>query len=95
MKNNVIKEYKVTLDVKKRCVIRGVPNISEYRVQVFKTGKIVMDPMVLVPLKNLSKGTQSTLISSIINLKKGRSGGKFNPNDFPELIEEAEKSVSR
>lgn len=94
MKNAVIDEYDVSLDEKKRCVIRGIPKISKYHVQVYKTGRIVMDPMVLVPLKNLSEETRSMLISSIKNLQEGKSGGKFNPNEFPELIGEAEKSVS-
>jgi hypothetical protein len=95
MKNAIVDEYDVSLDAKKRCVIRGVPKISKYHVQVYKTGRIVMDPMLLVPLKNLSAETRSMLISSIKNLKEGRAGGKFDPKEFPELIQEAEKSVSR
>ena len=94
MKNTVLAEYDVSLDTKKRCVIRGVPKISKYHVQVYKSGRIILDPMVLVPLKNLSERTRTMLISSIKNLKEGRSGDKFNPREFPELIDEAEKSVS-
>jgi hypothetical protein len=95
MKNAVIKEYDVSLDTKKRCVIRGVPRISKYHVQVYNSGRIVMDPMVLVPFKNLSAETRSMLISSINNLKEGRAGDKFDPDEFPELIEKAEKSVAK
>jgi len=57
---------------------------------ILKSGRIVMDPMFLVPLKKLSAETRTILISSIKNLKEGRAGDKFNPNEFPELIKEAE-----
>ena len=95
MKNAVIEEYDISLDSKKRCVIRGVPRITKYHVQVYNTGKIIMDPMVLVPLKSLSEKTRSMLVSSMKHLKDGKAGGKFDPNEFPELIDQAEKAVSR
>jgi hypothetical protein len=93
MKTTILKEYNVSLDTKKRCVIRGVPSISKYHVQVLDTGRIIMDPMVMVSLKNLSEKTRTMLVSSMINLKEGKVGGVFNPNEFPEIIDKAEKAV--
>lgn len=85
MKNTVIQEYDVSLDTKKRCVIRGVPTISKYHVQVWKTGKIVMEPRVLVPVSDLSEEAQGRLLETIKNFKAGKVGGTFNPDEFPEI----------
>jgi hypothetical protein len=85
MKNAVIQEYDVSLDTKKRCVIRGVPTISKYHVQVWKTGKIVMEPRILAPVSDLSEEAQRRLLESIKNFKEGRVGGTFNPDEFPDI----------
>ena len=55
-----IKEYDVSLDAKHRCVVRGA-TATKYHAQVFSDGKIVMEPMLLVPLKVLSKLSKKNL----------------------------------
>ncbi|MBL8028469.1 MAG: hypothetical protein JNL74_18745 [Fibrobacteres bacterium] len=85
MKNAVVQEYDVSLDNKKRCVIRGIPTISRYHVQVWKTGKIVMEPRILASVEDLSERAQNRLLESIKNFKAGKVGGTFNPKEFPDI----------
>ena len=45
------------------------------------------------PIKNISEETHKMLVSSLENFEEGRVGGAFNPNEFPEPVSAAEKSV--
>jgi len=78
MAEELLKEYDVKLDEKKRCVIRGVSSFNRYHIKVYDNGKIEMFPRVLAAPEELSENTLRTLYGSIKNLKKGKAGTKVD-----------------
>ena len=79
MKQQIVQEYDVTLDSKKRCTIRGKRRFDTYHVSVYKNGKIVMEPRYVARLDELSEKTLRMIDSSAKSLAKGISG---KPIDF-------------
>lgn len=82
MKNEILKEYDVTIDKKRRCTLRGNLGFSNYHVSVFKNGNILMEPRYLARFDELSEKTLKMIDSSAKNLAKGIAG---EPIDFSQL----------
>ena len=56
MTDIILKEYDVKLDDKKRVTLRGTLN-SYFNIKIYKTGKIVLSPRILVDPNDIPKST--------------------------------------
>lgn len=70
-------EYTATIDTKKRLTIRGAKH-SHYAVQVYRDGKIVLNPRILVDPNIIPKSTLKIIDNSVENLKKGKVSKPLN-----------------
>lgn len=83
MKTEVLKEYNVELDKKKRMTIRGDLGFSNYHVIIFRNGNVLMEPQLLI-----SKKTLHMMDTAMENLAKGIVGSAIDFTEFPEILEE-------
>ena len=90
-KPSVLQEYDASLDSKKRCVIKGLARISRYHVTIMRTGQVILEPRVLAAPEDLSADARSMLLGSIDNLKTGKAGAYFKPEEDPELLSRVRK----
>ena len=88
MKSELLKQYNVELDQKRRMTIRGNTGFSNYHVSIFKNGKIVMEPRYLAKLDELSEKTLHMIDKSILNLSKGNAGEPVDFSELPEILNE-------
>ncbi len=70
-------EYTATIDTKKRLTIRGAKH-HHYAVQVYKDGKIVLSPRILVDPNLIPKSTMKIIDNSVSNMKKGKVSKSLN-----------------
>ncbi len=70
-------EYTAVIDNKKRLTIRGAKH-SHYAVQVFKDGKIVLNPRILVDPNIIPKSTLKIIDNSVANMKKDKISKPLN-----------------
>jgi len=77
-KKKVIIKYDAKLDSKNRLTIRE-SQFAHYSVNVMDNGEIVLKPRILV---DPNKINTSTLKKSMENLKKGKVGKEFVPDEF-------------
>ncbi|MFH0921813.1 MAG: hypothetical protein V1913_15805 [Fibrobacterota bacterium] len=94
MTAKIVKEYDVSLDKKHRCAVRGIDKINKYHVQVFNTGRVVMEPMIMVPVASLSNEAYNMIIESLDNLKDGKVSRAYDQKELAELSEAAEKAAN-
>lgn len=78
MSEVLLSEYEAKLDNKKRVTIRNAP-FPFYKIKVYKNGKVVMEPRVLVDPNKISSDTLRIIDSSVKNFKKGKVS---KPIDF-------------
>ena len=71
MQHTIIKEYDAKLDEKKRVTLRDVSH-SYYNVKVFKTGRVILDPRILVDPELIPASTRKIIETSAKNFKKGK-----------------------
>ena len=87
----LIKEYDVQLDSKKRMTIRGNPPYKYYRVRMYGDGRIEMEPRILVEHdEEISAETLRMMDRAMENFRKGIVGSAIDFSEFPELLEEDE-----
>jgi len=67
----ILKEYDAKLDEKKRVTLRGVTH-SYFNVKVYKTGKVVLNPRILVDPNDIPESTLKIIDKSAKNMKKGK-----------------------
>ena len=87
-KKKVIKKYDAKLDSKNRLTIRE-SQFAHYSVNVMDNGEIVLKPRILVDPNNINANTLKTIEESMGNLKKGKVGKEFDPEEFDWENEEA------
>lgn len=80
-KKKVIKKYEAKLDSKNRLTIRE-SKFDHYSVNVMDNGEIVLKPRILLDPNNIDASTLKTIEKSMANLKKGKVGKVFEPNEF-------------
>lgn len=88
MPKNVFQEYDTKLDIKKRCVIHGIPSFNRYHVKVFNSGKIEMTPRILASPEELSAKTLRMIYGSIKTLKKGKAGSAVNFEKYQDYLKD-------
>jgi hypothetical protein len=88
MAEQVLKEYDVTLDPRKRFTLRGKTSFDRYHVRLFADGSFVAEPRVLVSPKDLSKNAQKMVYLSIKNLKKGKAGSSVDFTGYTKYLED-------
>ena len=81
MADTILKEYDVKLDDKKRVTLRGVLN-SYFNIKIYKTGKIVLSPRILVDPNDIPKSTLKIIDKSAKNLKKGKVSKPVNLSKY-------------
>jgi len=81
MAEAILKEYDAKLDDKKRVTLRGVPH-SYFNVKVYKTGKVVLAPRILVDPNIIPKSTLKIIDNSAKNLKKGKVSKPVNLSKY-------------
>ena len=81
MADIILKEYDVKLDDKKRVTLRGVLN-SYFNIKIYKTGKIVLSPRILVDPNDIPNSTLTIIDKSAKNLKKGRVSKPVNLSKY-------------
>jgi DNA-binding transcriptional regulator/RsmH inhibitor MraZ len=70
-------EYTVSVDAKKRVTIKGA-KFRHYAVQIYKDGKVVLRPRVLVDPNIIPKSTLKIIENSVSNMKKGKVSKPLN-----------------
>lgn len=80
-KKKVIKKYNAKLDSKNRLTIRE-SQFAHYSVNVMDNGEIVLKPRILIDPNTINEATLKTIEKSMLNLKKGKVGKAFNPDEF-------------
>jgi len=80
----VVKEYDVRIDVKKRVTLRGA-TYTNYHVQEYLNGRIVLEPMELVAPFEVSRNTLAMMDSAMENVKNGRVS---KPVDLSVFVED-------
>lgn len=90
MKTELLKEYNVELDKKKRMTIRGNLGFKNYHVRIFNNGKITMEPQVLVKPddEEISEATLRMMDSAMENLAKGIVSEPVDLNEMMRLADE-------
>jgi len=81
MADTILKDYDAKLDEKKRITLRGALH-SYFNVKVYKTGKIVLNPRVLVDPNNIPKSTLKIIDKSAKNMKKGKVSKPVNLSKY-------------
>lgn len=76
-----LKEYDARIDTKKRVTIRGA-RYTNYHVQEFADGRIVLEPRELVAPFELSKRTLAAVDASMGNFKKGTASRPLDLSTF-------------
>lgn len=66
-----VKEYNARMDMKKRVTLRGA-QYSNYHVQEYPDGRIVLEPRELVAPFEVSRNTLGMMDSAMANIKKGK-----------------------
>lgn len=66
-----LKEYDARIDTKKRVTLRGA-RYTNYHVQEYADGRIVLEPRELVAPVELSKRSLTAMDASMKNLKQGK-----------------------
>ena len=77
MTDIILKEYDVKLDDKKRVTLRGTLN-SYFNIKIYKTGKIVLSPRILVDPNDIPKSILKIIDKSAKNMKKGKVSKPVN-----------------
>ena len=78
-----IKEYDAKLDTKKRITLRG-SSYEYYHVVEFPSGRIELEPRVLVEPFEISEDTLSMIDKSMDNLKKGIASEPIDLSEFAD-----------
>jgi hypothetical protein len=78
-----VKEYEARIDTKKRVTIRGA-KYSNYHVQEYSNGRIVLEPRELVAPYEVSRKTLSMMDSAIENLKEGKASKPIDLSAFQD-----------
>lgn len=81
MADTILKEFDAKLDEKKRITLRGVLH-KYFNVKIYKTGKIVLSPRILVDPKDIPKNTLKIIDKSAKNLKKGKVSNPVNLSKY-------------
>lgn len=81
MSEAILKEYDAKLDDKKRLTLRGVLH-SYFKVKVYKTGKVVLQPRILVDPNDIPKSTLKIIDKSVKNMKKGKVSEPLNLSKY-------------
>ena len=81
MTDIILKEYDVKLDDKKRVTLRGTLN-SYFNIKIYKTGKIVLSPHILVDPNDIPKSTLKIIDKSAKNMKKGKVSKPVNLSKY-------------
>jgi hypothetical protein len=87
MAAEILKEYDVTLDPRKRFTLRGKTPFDRYHVRLFADGRFVAEPRVLASPKDLSKNALKMLYGSIRNLKNGKAGPRVDFTKYAKYLE--------
>lgn len=66
-----LKEYDARIDTKKRVTLRGA-RYTNYHVQEYADGRIVLEPRELVAPFEISKRSLTAMDASMKNLKQGK-----------------------
>lgn len=74
-------EYNAAIDSKKRLTLRGA-KYSFYAVKEYSTGKIVLNPRILVDPNEIPKSTLKVIENSIKNFNKGKVSKPLNLNNY-------------
>lgn len=74
-------EYTASIDTKKRLTIRGAKH-KHYAVKIFKDGRIVLHPRILVDPNIIPKSTLKIIENSVSNLKKGKVSKPLNLDKY-------------
>jgi hypothetical protein len=79
----LLKEYDTTMDTKHRITVRNVTRpFKNYHVRIYRDGRILMEPRVLIDPKFLSKRTLRDMDKAMDNYSKGI---RSEPIDTDEL----------
>ncbi len=81
MTDIILKEYDVKLDDKKRVTLRGTLN-SYFNIKIYKTGKIVLSPRILVDPNDIPKSILKIIDNSAKNMKKGKVSKPVNLSKY-------------
>jgi hypothetical protein len=77
----VKKEYTTKIDSKNRLTIRGAKH-SFFKVKVFNTGKVILNPQILVDPDEIPSKTLKTIEASVRNYKKGKVSKPVNISKY-------------
>lgn len=78
-----IKEYDARIDTKKRLTLRGA-RYTNYHVQEYPDGRIVLEPRELVAPFELSRRSLAAMDASVENLKEGKASEPIDLASFTE-----------
>ena len=81
MKTKVIKQYTTSLDTKRRVTIREA-TFSHYNVKIYRDGKVILSPRVLIDPNTVSKNTFKMIESSMKNFKEGKISKPIKLDEF-------------
>jgi len=76
-----LKEYDARVDTKKRVTLRGA-RYTNYHVQEYADGRIVLEPRELIAPFELSKHSLAAMDASMTNLKKGNASKPIDLSAF-------------
>ena len=71
MNAEIVKEYEAHLDTKGRITLRGAEN-GYFAVKMFRDGRVLLNPCILVPQDAVSKKTLTALDQAVKNFKQGK-----------------------
>lgn len=77
----VIKQYDVHLDMKKRVTLRNAP-YRYYNVKEYKNGCIILEPRELTVPQEISAQTLKEMDQAVRNFKSGKVSGPVDLSDF-------------
>ena len=78
-----VKEYDVKIDTKKRITLRG-SSYEYYHVIELPSGRIELEPRVLVEPFEIAEDTLRMVDASMANLKKGKASEPIDLSSFAE-----------
>ena len=88
MATELLKEYDTTLDTKHRITVRGQKKLfKNYHVCIYKDGKIMMEPRVLIHPKYISQKTLRMMDRAMENFSKGVRSEPIDTDEMRKIAD--------